>query len=194
MTDVMELRDQLVSLLHAGGFELDKWAATNPALIPANTLRENSPKALESSESVMTLGLIWNPTFDHLSPNAPTSVSVSISTIKRQVLSGISRLFDPLGWMAPNTVAAKILMQDFWISRMSWDEPLLSEMTKRWADIQESWASLTSLTVDRWLGCTQKSRIEIHVFSDASKRAYYYMLYMPEHTLAGVAVGLPSHG
>ena len=131
MTDVIELRDQLVNLLRAGGFELDKWAATNPALIPTNTLRENLPKALESSESVNTLGLIWNPTFDHLSPNAPTSVGVSVSTTKRQVLSSISRLFDPLRWMAPITMAAKILMQDLWISKMSWDEPLPPEMTKR---------------------------------------------------------------
>lgn len=43
---------------------------------------------------------------------------------KRTVLSQTARLFDPLGWLAPVTIAAKIMVQTAWFQRREWDEPV----------------------------------------------------------------------
>ena len=43
---------------------------------------------------------------------------------KRKFLSKISTLFDPLGFITPFVVRAKILMQEVWISGIDWYDQL----------------------------------------------------------------------
>ena len=50
---------------------------------------------------------------------------------KRNVLKKIATLFDPLGFLSPFTVTAKILMQEMWIIGVDWDDPLPSDIVKK---------------------------------------------------------------
>ena len=47
---------------------------------------------------------------------------------KREVLQDLSKIFDPLGFVAPVVIRAKILMQKLWQMKITWDEPLDSDM------------------------------------------------------------------
>jgi len=47
---------------------------------------------------------------------------------KREILSGILRLFDPLGLLSPITIKAKLLMQQTWTLNISWDNALPEEI------------------------------------------------------------------
>ena len=66
-----------------------------------------------------TLGIYWNSEKDYfifkLSPdlNART---------KRHILSVTSSIYDPLGFLSPVTLLAKILMQPIWRENFAWDE------------------------------------------------------------------------
>lgn len=51
---------------------------------------------------------------------------------KRSVFSLISKLFDPLGLLAPVTIRAKILMQKLWELKLQWDDPLPEDKVTVW--------------------------------------------------------------
>ena len=51
---------------------------------------------------------------------------------KRELLRTISSIFDPLGFLAPVTLAAKILMQEVWRERVDWDEDLPQPTIDKW--------------------------------------------------------------
>lgn len=42
-------------------------------------------------------------------------------TTKRNILSQISQLFDPLGLLGPIILSAKLLIQELWKSQIDWD-------------------------------------------------------------------------
>ena len=43
---------------------------------------------------------------------------------KRKVLSLVSSVFDPLGWVIPLTIRGKISLQTLWKEKMGWDQTL----------------------------------------------------------------------
>ena len=54
---------------------------------------------------------------------------------KRKVLSLVSSVFDPLGWVSPLTVHGKIFLQTLWKEKMGWDQTLNTEQIKVIRDI-----------------------------------------------------------
>ena len=88
-------------------------------------------------------------------------------------------MFDPLGFLAPHTVSAKILLRDIWRAGTDWDQPLPMPLVTRW---KNWWAELQQLghgTVPRpfCTGMAERSRLELHVFGDASEAAFSAVAY-----------------
>ena len=48
---------------------------------------------------------------------------------KRNSLMKIASLFDPIGFLAPYTVRAKMLLQDMWTAGIDWDDELTEPLT-----------------------------------------------------------------
>ena len=114
---------QLINLLRAGGFELDKWAASH-----TSSQSDKTTKLIEPDEFVHTLGLLWKQGDDCFALNIQDLEFTAKPPTKRSILSSISRTFDPLGWISPVTVITTILIQDLWILKIDWDEPLLADV------------------------------------------------------------------
>ncbi|XP_066581484.1 uncharacterized protein [Prorops nasuta] len=175
LEEAIIIRDQLINLLRLAGIELNKWASNSALLYPAhfnNTRECDKEKTIAVDQTVKTLGLIWHPANDtfnfdteimQLSDGAPT---------KRIVLSNLARLFDPLGWLSPVVINAKILLQDLWILKLGWDIPLPKEFAARWKKYNNCISQISNISMDRWLGSINDSSCELHGFSDASMRAY----------------------
>ncbi|XP_058797106.1 uncharacterized protein LOC131667606 [Phymastichus coffea] len=173
-------RDELVQILKTAGVELDKWAANYVDLLPPRDRSNDSGviKEIDTSSDVKTLGVHWKPSSDEFSFSAPSLKHGSTKLTKRALYSEIARLFDPLGWLSPVTVVAKIIMQDLWIEKCDWDEPVSVEIYNRWQNYRQSLAALPTLSVNRWLGLAQNASFKIHGFSDASSRAYAAVVYI----------------
>ncbi|XP_077280506.1 uncharacterized protein LOC143907537 [Temnothorax americanus] len=170
---------ELRGLCTAGGFPLRKWAANDEEVLsgipPEHRLR-HEPHSWES-ESFSTLGLLWHPTEDTFAfaihPRTVTSFT------KRRVLSETARLFDPLGWLAPVVIRAKILIQSAWLQRLDWDDPLPAADADCWRLFLEELPLLSQLRVNRWLGSGDESAlVELHGFADASERGYAAAVYL----------------
>ena len=59
------------------------------------------------------------------------SIEPEFKPTKRNVLRKIATLFDPLGFLSPFTITAKIFMQEMWIIGVDWDNPLPSEVVRK---------------------------------------------------------------
>ena len=106
---------------------------------------------------------------------------------KRKVLSVISRLFDPLGFLSPVIILAKIFMQTLWISDIAWDTPLPENLSVSWRDYYDSLPKLNDVTIPRWIGTTSEPRrYELHGFSDASTKAYASVVYVRVESNSGM--------
>ncbi|XP_071644259.1 uncharacterized protein [Temnothorax longispinosus] len=170
---------ELRGLCTAGGFALRKWAANDEEVlsgIPPEHRLHHEPHSWEN-DSFSTLGLLWHPNEDTFAfaihPRTVTEYT------KRRVLSETARLFDPLGWLAPVVIRAKILIQSAWLQRLDWDDPLPAADAHCWRSFLEELPLLSRLRVIRWLGSEDEdAQAELHGFADASERGYAAAVYL----------------
>ena len=76
---------------------------------------------------------------------------------------------------------AKILLQDIWWSKLSWDEPLPTDIRDRWISILVELLELPKLTVPRPYFTSSSERYNtcnINIFSDASTKANGVVVYL----------------
>ncbi|XP_077270949.1 uncharacterized protein LOC143902120 [Temnothorax americanus] len=182
---------ELRGLCTAGGFPLRKWAANDEKVlsgVPPEHRLHHEPHSWEN-DCFSTLGLLWHPNEDTFAfaihPRTVTELS------KRRVLSETARLFDPLGWLAPVVIRAKILIQSAWLQRLDWDDPLPTTDAQSWKSFLEELPLLSRLRVNRWLGSGDKdAQAELHGFADASERGYAAAVYLRILRNGSVAIHL----
>ena len=91
----------------------------------------------------------------------------------------IARLFDPIDWLAPAIITAKVFMQNLWRLKCEWDDTLPDEYTNRWTHYYVQLESLSEIRIPRWIYLSKEnSIIQIHGFIDASTKAYAAVLYL----------------
>ena len=110
------LRDQLDILLAQAGFPLRKWASSHSSVLDDIAVEARSASMLtfdsETDIFLKVLGLHWCAHSDCFSFQVrPLDRGCS----KRIILSELARIFDPLGFLAPLTFAAKLLIQQLWV-------------------------------------------------------------------------------
>ncbi|XP_029157331.1 uncharacterized protein LOC114929816 [Nylanderia fulva] len=179
LDEAIVLQEELRNLCKAGGFPLRKWAANHEEIltgVPQDHRMQQSQRAWEG-ESHSTLGLRWHPQDDEFSFTLlPPSVE---KYTKRRVLSETARLFDPLGWLAPVVIRAKILIQTTWLQGLDWDAQLPPADAHRWQQLLGGLHLLDRLRMPRWLGTGDvDSSLQLHGFADASERGYAAAVYL----------------
>ncbi|XP_046601937.1 uncharacterized protein LOC124295559 [Neodiprion lecontei] len=164
--------NELNQLLKAGGFELQKWTSSHPETL-VDISRNHQEIAmhlnLDQSPFFRALGLAWRPDIDAFA-FSPQIHQTRDNSTKRKVLSQTAQLFDPLGWLSPITIRAKIFMQELWALGFDWDEPLSASLSSRWIEFLQDLQGISAITIPRWIGLSSASLgIEIHGFADASQ-------------------------
>jgi len=177
---LLQTRDQVCALLNRGQFQLRKWSSNSPRLldgIPEANHGLACSKTLQTDEQLKILGICWVPSQDAF--QFRVSIPGSARRTKRSILSIIARLFDPLGWSTPVTIAAKIFLQKLWQIRVDWDEPIPAHLENEWISIEESLKAIDGLALGRWIKKGADTvECELHGFSDASQRAYAAAVYL----------------
>ena len=100
---------------------------------------------------------------------------------RRIVLSEISKIFDPLGFIVPVLLESKLLIRESWCTEgLSWDSPLPAEQTNRWIKFLTSLFDLESLEFLRslWPMEEVEGLPMLIVFSDGAKLAYGAVAYI----------------
>ena len=94
------------------------------------------------------------------------------------MLSEAAKLIDPLGWLAPVVVSAKILIQRLWIRKYVWVQPVEDKTLTAWLQLRHQLPELENLRIPRWLGTRSSGHFYLHGFADTSHSAYAAAIYV----------------
>lgn len=180
ITEAKALQAELITMLKSGGFNLRKWTSNNVQLIeelPADFKDSKSELLFAEKGSIKTLGVRWHPSSDHFGFSI-TFQGEQYPSTKRTILSSIASLYDPLGWLAPIIITAKIFMQNLWITGSSWDTPVREIMQEQWNRFKSDLLNLEQLQIPRWINYSKGATIQVHGFCDASEKAYAAAVYI----------------
>lgn len=167
---------QQISIILADyGFSLRKWKSNHPAILQnlCEDEKDSSPCNI-----FKTLGIQWQPDSDEF-VFMPTQLSEKSEWNKRTILSEICRVFDPLGWLSPCVILAKIFMQKLWLLQLDWDEIVPNEITREWETIRRQFTTTCSVKIPRWIGMSSDVRdVSLQGFADASEKAFACVIYV----------------
>ncbi|XP_055950987.1 uncharacterized protein LOC129985100 [Argiope bruennichi] len=175
-------------IMMSAKFDLREWRFNKDK----STFHRTGEKSPAHEENVSVLGLEWNPEDDTLRCAYKKDVFEAIPLTKRSILSPANQLFDPLGILSPVTVRFKILMQDCWRAKLSWDAELSDELVKKFLKLKRDLTYVDNLTIPRRLVINLKERnnLSFHVFCDASQLAYATCIYLRCENEEGVSCQL----
>ncbi|XP_057656782.1 uncharacterized protein LOC130894179 [Diorhabda carinulata] len=147
-------------------------------LVELGKLADSSEGLVIGEDDVAkTLGISWMSKTDKLIFHIDVEMKGECLT-KRVMLSGISRIFDPMGLLGPCIVIAKVMLQQLWKENLSWDSPVSHELQVKWNNFIQELPSLNYLKIQRHVICDNSTQIELHAFSDASEVAYGAAVYV----------------
>lgn len=188
VSEVIKIRNQLISLMGAGGFKLRKWASSHPEVISDLPPEEcEVSHNLGSDEAIKILGLKWCPADDVFFFSVfPPPIEAPDTLTKRKVLSAVAKIYDCNGYLSPVTVWMKIFLQQLWLdSSASWDTPFSEELKIKWEAFTSEMPILRDLKIPRRIVLKDVKKIDLIGFADASKAAYAAVVYLRTCDAAG---------
>ncbi len=173
--EATQLVVELQKMLQEGGFRITKWVCSSPTVLNVLPDTELHPTMksteLMSSGSERALGIKWNIETDSLGVSI---VSKDKPCTRKGMLSVISSVFDPLGYVSPYVLLAKKILQEACKRKLAWDDTLPSDLQTAWRAWLDDQNKFEKFCVPR---CFKPAgfvavKAELHHFSDASRDAY----------------------
>lgn len=187
-----KLCQEATTIMGQAGMKLHKWMSNDAELL--NSLEQGAVQQQYNdfghAAAAKVLGVGWNPQSDVFEYRLTALIDFLSARVdnKRFVLQVSARIFDPFGFLSPTTVNVKMMFQRLWELGVKWDEPLPSSLQTEW----DQWCSelplIQQITVPRMIaadfGDDQTKKV-LHVFCDASPKAYGAVAYIVTTSAAG---------
>ncbi|XP_062698812.1 uncharacterized protein LOC109398619 [Aedes albopictus] len=147
-------------------------------------------KSLNLSSEMGTekvLGMWWCTSTDTFTFKVSPRISADllqgrIIPTKRQILSTLMMIFDPLGLLANFLMFLKILLQEIWRSGVNWDEQIKPEQCEKWNTWLRVLPQVEEVSVSRCYrvqtGVGENNVIQLHVFVDASEKGFAAVAFL----------------
>ncbi|XP_049874500.1 uncharacterized protein LOC126372695 [Pectinophora gossypiella] len=176
--EAIELKNELVKLLDCAKFELRKWSSNSPEFLsqlPSEHCQIPKPFCDNSNQHTLKiLGIQWDPTQDNFTYSAS---ELDSKCTKRSILSNVARIYDPLGWLTPVVLIAKLLIQDLWRRQLDWDESVPADVSQQWQNFVSELQNLTEVRIPRRVALSNTAKYELVGFCDGSTKAYGCCVY-----------------
>ena len=109
--EVLSIRKELSDLLQSAGFNIKEWASNDPGILKGLSEQDKCRKLqLGDSQTLKTLGVFWDSQVDAILYAVDVLAKLPRVT-KRSISSVITRIYYPLGLLAPVIIRAKIIFQ-----------------------------------------------------------------------------------
>ena len=180
----IELSKGLQETCERGGFHLTKWNSNHRAVLHAipKDERASSVQQLNFEKDKLpqerALGILWNAETDSFGYNIKIK---DRPPTKRGILSIISSVYDPLGFVSPVILTAKQLLQDLCRHKVGWDDEIPANQMKLWHGWLEDLPMLSEYKIERCLrpaSYAQTESLSLHHFADASEVGYGTVSYI----------------
>lgn len=183
-SDAASLVQEIQKLCLLGGFNLTKWISNSRTVLQSIPIERQAKNVCqldlqhEQLPVDRALGVTWSIEND--------SFGFSISrrqakATRRNMLSIINSVYDPLGLVAPVMLKAKILMQEACKLDIGWDDVIPDALSFQWQKWLEELQKLEEVFVPRCLKPKNFGTIigrQLHIFSDASEQGYGVVAYL----------------
>jgi hypothetical protein len=105
---------QLMKLWKEASMKACKWISNCSEVLGVipEECRKSKLQISNPNQMVNTLGISWDSVSDVMKVSSTKKNSDKLT--KRNVLSKVSSVFDPLGFVSPYVVVAKIILQEIW--------------------------------------------------------------------------------
>ncbi|KAK0138077.1 hypothetical protein N1851_025741 [Merluccius polli] len=181
----IQLVKDLTALCSEGGFQLTQWVSNSRAVLASipNEHRAKEMKSLDLDKDSLpverALGLQWCVDSDNFQFNINLSQKPHT---RRGMLSVVSSIFDPLGFLAPLILPAKQLLQGLCHRGFGWDEPLPQPVSDQWVEWTNSLKMIKkNFSIPRCLkpqDYGETKCAELLHFADASESGYGSVSYI----------------
>ena len=107
---------------------------------------------------------------------------------RRGILSTVSSIFDPLGFVAPLLLDGKIIVQELCKEGADWDDPVPEQVKSRWEQWRTELQVLEKFSIPRCYKPEDFGQVvgtELHHFSDASTKGYGQCSYLRQENDKG---------
>ena len=182
------IRD-ISSLCEKGGFRLTKWLSNSRTVLQAVPVTERSSDVafleFDHFPTERALGVIWDVETDMIVFDINIK---SHSVTRRNILSTIGSIYDPLGIISPFVLPGRIMLQDLCKRQVTWDEELCDTDCQKWKHWISDLPNLKFIKIPR---CFKSdilcdiSTIELHHFADASNEGYGIVSYIRFVSMSG---------
>ena len=154
----------------SGGLPLREWTCNDRSVLASFKNEE-----VCDAEEVKVLGYLYNRDEDTVKLKNP-SLDPNAST-KRQILSSLASVFDPLGIFAPVLLQGKLMIREMCQKMVDWDDNLDAEILARWRKLCKAFQEVNSASFSRRALNTDLPA-KLYIFADASKEAYGCAIYV----------------
>lgn len=202
--EAIQVTSQVIEINRRGNFELRNVISNSRAVTSYFGSKNESVINMNLDGEHCTekvLGLFWDTSTDeflfkfNFLKIDPETLNSSRRPSKRDVLKILMSVFDPLGILAHYIVRAKMILQEVWMRKIqNWDSPLPEDITCKWKEWFKGLHEVKRVRIRRNYSelLLQASNIELHVFTDASERAYAAVAFMRIEVEQDVHVSLIS--
>ncbi|XP_060573689.1 uncharacterized protein LOC132731512, partial [Ruditapes philippinarum] len=100
---------------------------------------------------------------------------------RRGMLSIVSSIFDPLGFMSPVTLRAKAIIQKLCKVKIGWDDEIPAKYREEWQKWLERLPDLENVAIRRCFRSRDSAKIknvQLHIFCDGSELGYGACAYL----------------
>ncbi|XP_035787864.1 uncharacterized protein LOC118464534 [Anopheles albimanus] len=178
---------QVVQAHEEGGFRIRNFVGNSAALlasIPAD-LRSSAAQLMLEEKAAgyeRILGVFWDTGSDRFGFRTDYQRQIQPSSTtaahpRREVLSFVMSIYDPLGLVSHVTIQGRILMREIHMVTEEWDEPIPDRLCGRWESFVRQLDVLKGLTVPRCIKLPAADGIRLHTFVDASEDAFAACVY-----------------
>ncbi|XP_055918535.1 uncharacterized protein LOC129950632 [Eupeodes corollae] len=184
--EAIKLGKEVKYIHQNGGFEIRNWISNSPKVMEA--LGEQPPASRRSldinpeSTSEKVLGMWWCIQTDTFTFSVSKKASMiellseDFEPTKRQILRVLMSIFDPLGLIGNSLIYIKILMQEIWRSKLSWDEKIEGKLCEKWRVWVNHLKNIDRIHIPRCylkqIMYGEHDTCQLHIFVDASINAF----------------------
>ena len=201
--EAVERAKQADEILAHANMQVKKWVFSGDC-VEAMDIGESESLPLDEVGTERMLGVLWNAKDDEFQFKVRINLSILKKKVRlgpdltkqdlisnppkvltrRQYYSQIQSLFDPIGFLSPVLLVAKILLRKTWkngCEKLGWDESLPPELVKEMIDFFIELFDLELITFSRSLLPKHEDVVgkpELVIFSDGSILAFGSVAYI----------------
>ena len=182
--DAVTLIRNTREMCRRGGFKLHKFTSSHKEVIEAIPIEDRAEgiQSIDLDKEAIpmerALGVQWCVEKDSFQFRI---VLKDRPCTRRGILSTVSSIYDPLGFVAPVLMEGKKILQELCRDKADWDDPVPENIKARWERWREELPSLEELSIPRCYKPSSFGRIakaQLHHFSDASTQGYGQCSYL----------------